>query len=66
MAEKGFSKETFNKMIDKLVKNIKPILVSREKHLSIGIFMLLSIILKNEKKSELMDQFWKGFFEEDD
>lgn len=66
MAEKGFSKETFDKMIGKLVKNIKPMIISREKNLSVGIIMLLFIVFNHDKKEELIDSFWKGFFEEDD
>ena len=61
MEEKGYSAERFNKLIERLVENIKPAIIAKDKQVSVGILMLLSVIVRKE---ELLNSLWKVLFRE--
>ena len=47
--------ETLRRLIKKVVRNIRSVIVVKDKEVSVGILMLLSLILKSEKMEELRD-----------
>ena len=51
MEEKGYPQERFEKLVGKLVENIRPVIVESDKQVQVGILMLLSVIVRSEKKN---------------
>ena len=63
MEAKGYSQDRFEKLVRKLVENIRPAIAVKDKQVWVGILMLLSVIVVNsERKKELFNCLWDKLF----
>ena len=55
MEGKGYAQNVFEKLVGKLVEDIRPALDKEDKKVSVWILMLLSVVVRSEKKKELLN-----------
>ena len=58
MEGKGYSQDKFEKLVGKLLENIRPNIVAKDREVLVGILMLLEVAFRSENKKELLDCLW--------
>ena len=65
MEAKGYSQDRFEKLVRKLVENIRPAIAVKDKQVWMGILMLLSVVARSEKnREELLSCLWNALLGE--
>ena len=65
MEAKGYSQDRFEKLVRKLVENIRPAIAVKDKQVWVGILMLLSVVARSEKnREELLSCLWNALLGE--